>query len=182
MNIPSLQIIKDAYQKAPEYVRVFIKSGDLTRTFNTLRATHKLHLDEAGTFADILNSMILELIPLGTFETMITENLPRLTAGERAGLTREVNEKIFAVLRQRATAPAPVPEPQTPSTSSGRAEPVPSAAIQIAQMPKVPAQSVVTEKLSVPMSETPKDVTVSMPPTTNPRYSGGSDPYREPVE
>lgn len=186
MSIPPLTTIKDAFQKAPDYVKQFIKSKELDKVFSELRAEHKLHLDEAGVLADSLNSVALGLIPLEAFEKTISENLPRLNPASRTKLVADVNQKVFAVLRERATAPPLPPATETkliePEALRAEPEPVPSAAIQIARMPKAPLQSVVNEKLSAPTSESPKDVTMPMPPAANPRYSGGSDPYREPIE
>jgi hypothetical protein len=191
MDLPTRIAVKEAFQKAPAYVRDFIKSSELAQVFGELRAKYTLHIDDAGVFADILNAVILELIPLGSFESALAEHIQNLKQEGRTKLTREVNEKVFAVIRSRASAPAPSkvegptpPPPPPPKTT----EDTVSAAIQLAQTSAAPTTSVVTQKLSAPMTETPKEVSVSMPtvpapnkPAENPRYSGGADPYREPI-
>lgn len=186
MIIPTKKEFSDAYEKAPQYVQDFIQSDELDAAFEALRATYKLHLDDAGMLADLLNAVVLDLVPLGQFEGALAEHVPRLAQEERIKITREVNEKIFAVLRGRAEA-------QKKQENSKLEAP----------------SSVVAQKLSTTVVEVPKEVTVPMPsldpggrtldagsqkpetsnqelgtskPATNPKYSGGSDPYREPIE
>lgn len=178
MTIPTGQEFTDAYHRAPQYVQDFIDGDELGDTFHSIRTTYKIHLDNAGTFADLLNAVILELIPLGQFEAALAEHIPSIDQDTRTKITREVNEKVFAVLRTRAVAPLP-----SPKATEGTA----SAPVQVAGPSVAPPISVVAQKLSAPITEAPKEVTVAMPtaatkPAENPRYSGGSDPYREPVE
>lgn len=181
MMLPPQSAIAAAYDVAPQYVKDFIDGDDLTAAFKSLRTTHKLHLDDAATLATLMNAVMLELIPLGQFEAALAEHIPSIDQDTRTKITREVNEKVFAVLRTRAVAPS-APTPTPPPT------------------PATPQVSVVAQKLSAPVTEAPKEVTVTMPqpepsnptsaiasadkqqPATNPKYSGGSDPYREPVE
>ena len=206
MTLPTEQSVSSAYQKAPQYVKNFMDGEDLTAAFKSMRATYNMHVDDAGVFAQLMDAVMLELIPLGQFEAALAEHIPNLKQEERTKLTREVNEKVFAALRKHASEPPPatpeasqdkVPTPPPTLEATEGKPPIPSAAIQIAQTPvqsvaqiTTPATnlpSVVVQKLSAPISEIPKAVTVAIPtpepkPTVNPKYSSGADPYREPIE
>ncbi len=183
MTLPTDQEFIAAYGKAPTYVQQFIDGEELTAVFKELRATYKLHLDDAATLANLMNAVLLGLIPLGSFEAALAEHMPNLDQASRTKVTREVNEKVFAAVRQHAKAPqqvvsAPASKPETiPVVPLPRPEEIVAA----------PTPSIVTQKLVGPTVETPKTITVPMPsltnkPADNPRYSGGGDPYREPVE
>jgi hypothetical protein len=174
MTIPTKEEFLTAYQKAPQYVKDFVDGDELDAAFQDIRTKYKIHLDDAGTFADLLNAVILGMLPLGQFEAALAEHLPSVDQATRTQITRDANEKVFVTLRKRATAPeAPAVSLPSPEATEDK-KPV----------------SVVTQKLSAPVTEAPKVVTVAMPapaaPTSksaeNPRYSGGSDPYREPFE
>lgn len=100
--MPAQQDFAVAYDKAPQYVKDFIAGDELSSAFETIREKYKLHLDDAGVLADLLNAVILDLTPLGGFEAAVAEHIPNLNQEMRTTLTRDVNEKIFAVLRSRA--------------------------------------------------------------------------------
>lgn len=170
--LPSLPDIATAYDKAPQYIKDFMDGDTLTTVFQTLRSTYKLHIDDSGTLALLMNTVLLGLLPLGQFETALAEHIPNLKPDQRVLLAKEVNEKVFVELRKHATA-------RTESATTTHEQ------TSVAQPPIT--LSIVTQKLSVPSTERPEEITVIMPDseakqTSNPRYSGGSDPYREPTE
>lgn len=175
ITLPTPQQITDAFRAAPGYIKDFLDGDELDDAFSDIRTTHKLHLDHAGVLADLLNAVILELIPLGQFGAALAEHLPGLGQDVRTAITREANEKLFAVLRGRAEAPAP--------------EPVLPASVESPPAPATSVPSVFVQKLAGAVSEPQKTVTVPMPspsvetkPIEEPRYADGTDPYREPVE
>jgi hypothetical protein len=171
MTTPTKQAYTEAYVNAPQYVKDFIQSDELADVFEVIRTTYKLHLDDAGTLADLLNAVVLELMPLGQFEAALAEYIPNLDAETRARVARDANDTIFAVLRSRVATPAP-------------AAPAPQASI-VAQKLTTPTSEILKE-VTAPMPQRESDnqelITGNWPPTTNPRYSSGADPYREPVE
>jgi len=70
-TIPPLETIEEALKKAPEIVDDFITSETLADSFEEIRTTHKLHLDEAEQLSRALNAVFLELAPADQFPDLL---------------------------------------------------------------------------------------------------------------
>lgn len=167
------QKLKEAYQKAPEAVQEFIISDELSNTFEKIRKTHQLHLDEASNMSDALNAVFLEVKPFDAFPNLLKQALEQNRAKYDAVL-KDINELIFVPFRKslqqkEEKVEEPVPEPEAaPTPAPQAAEPA------INKLEKSTFQKPETVELGTPPEgEIKKEESKNTPPV---------DPYREPID
>jgi len=188
-TIPPLETIEEALKKAPEIVDDFITSETLADSFEEIRTTHKLHLDEAEQLSRALNAVFLELAPADQFPDLIREALEQNSDKFDVVLT-DVNEKVFKVFRREleeaknkttdsegsiAQKPAAVVTPPSaqPSTSSAQQEPTP---VLLDKKTNEKAESFDVDAFTEDTPDTPQSQ------QRGTQYRSGVDPYREPIK
>lgn len=102
MKLPTQNEIAKALTAAPHEVSDFIFSEELAEVFETLRANHALHLDEAGTVSDAINAVAVGLTPLSEFRATLEAALPETPREKVDALTKDINELVFQKLRRSA--------------------------------------------------------------------------------
>ena len=199
--IPDQTAIRAAYKKAPKRVQKYITSIELDHAFKEIGTTHKLHLDESGALSKALNAVFLELVPLEKFPDLLKEVLK--DNSKQAAVLKEVNEKVFVTFRKKLQEPEPEPEPKIEAAEEEKPEdtvevaPKP-AEDKIASIEKTislekptptvaPIPSSAPDKLTDAVSEKPVDIEIpsvneTKKPDESSQYTGGGDPYREPIE
>lgn len=190
--IPSDQELQKHYAAAPDLVKEFITSVELSTAFQEIRTHHQLHLDEAGALSRALNSVFLELNDYQKFPSLLKEALEQ-NSGQYDAVLKEVNEKIFTAFRKKLEEPEEVEEP------TNVAQPVTSTqnptTPNLAELEKTVAfnepvalptnnDSITENKLKETTQEKPTDVEIKTPSTTDEATSKpyAADPYREPIE
>lgn len=187
--IPDQTQLGAAYKNASERVQQYITSVELNHVFEEIRTAHKLHLDESGALSNALNAVFLELVPFEKFPDLLQEALKDST--KRTAVLKDVNEKVFVAFRKKMQEPEVV---QSQPESTPEPEMAPKDTIQDIEKsisfnepapPVVPVTSS-PDKLAEAVSEKPADIEIpektereSSRPS---QYTGGSDPYREPIE
>lgn len=167
MNIPPNDEIRTYLGNASAPVRNFIASPEFVEAFLHIRATHKLHFDEAEKLGNALIAVFTEARPVANFPVMLREALEQ-NRGTYDAVLADINEKIFSIFRlklARDDAPVTGSEKNTPKPLDEKAF----------VLEKKTSQN--TAKVALAASE-PLE---SQPPTPSGAYKA-TDPYREPLE
>lgn len=157
--LPTKEQIQKKFEGAPEYIQDFITSEELQEIFTDLRKKYSLQLDEAGQVSVAINTVALELAPLGDFPALMKEALPNMDNMKRSILIKDVNESVFEELREWARLDK---EGLLYEEEVG--------------------DKLKTQTYAAPQKvDTSLDIDPNPQPTPEKKYPG-SDPYREPIE
>lgn len=183
--------IRKKYDEAPPDVQALVNDPEVYDAFHLIRRTHNLHLDAAGALADLINALILGIVPLTELDNHLSLVLPGVDAAQRDKIKADLDAHIFKPLRERKRAETPdlgaqyksalvaklsltVPlEDERAPSSEERATPVRNTSSIVAQKLGASPSAPVPEPAVRPEE---KGITT---PRTGYR---GVDPYREPVE
>jgi len=204
---PTETDIKKAYAVANDKAKEYIDSDELFNTFYTIRTKYNLHVDVAGNLALIIDSVILEMLPLTEFPGKLKEILTGSSETEYQVILKTINDDIFTYFRNKVKAEAEAVKKKAEQEAAEDAElerqiaeatarralegvgtdaapalpppPVqePTAPVQAAPAPSIVEQKVTT--VSAPVQELSKVVQPEIKPAAAPPRYHGTDPYRE---
>lgn len=168
-TVPTAQDIAKAFQTAPDYVKDYISSDELSQTFEEIRQSNKLHFDEADKLSRSLNAVFLKLNDSSEFPTLLKESLEQ-NSGAYDEVLKAVNQNIFNHFRTRL---------QNPEQVTQAAPSLKNAEQKLTSHVSEPNIFVEVDTLNDEKAVQEQD---SVPEKTKPAYTGSADPYREPIE
>ncbi len=182
--------VRTVYDTASAQLKTYIDSDELMNTFDEIRTTHKLHVDQAGNLAMLIDAIILEMHPFANFPALLKDALINADAPLLAAVQKDVNDKVFVVFREKMKAlttpppvvAAPLSQPAAARPISVMEQKMASVAAPEPIVQKVPPPAAPEDKPPMPVSASAEVKPATAPaPKAPPNYHAG-DPYREPVE
>ncbi|HYC34267.1 MAG TPA: hypothetical protein VEC13_00890 [Candidatus Paceibacterota bacterium] len=89
----------DLYKKLPPEIFDLVTSGETTKKLYEIAEKHHLHIDEAGTMHDIVMDTAMGVIATKNMESELIKELS-LNPLDASALVRDINEQIFAPIKQ----------------------------------------------------------------------------------
>lgn len=189
MTIPSVEQLQAAHENASKSVQDFIDADNYFLVFEEIRNTHKLHLDEAEKLSRALGAVFLKLVSFEEFPNLLKEVLEQ-NSDKHDAVLKEINSKIFTVFRENVLKKLGQEKAQTPPTTEVSTTDKPSAQSKEALSFSAPSATQPTpaiNKLEEVVKEHSTDIEIGeMSEPQNKKdgdseYTGGGDPYREPI-